>query len=193
MRFLDFKFLILAATALILMVIGIKVYLPKIPSGNAALSINDRIITIDELEKLFNARSFYTDTREEFINILITREILIQEAMHQEIDREEDFRRSVQHFFEHALIKTLLDRKYNSLPPDDSDKLVDRYVFLSSRIVHLSQLSYKPGKQRDENELINTKTITSPFEELSMDIRCQILPLKAGETTKGETDQYQKS
>ena len=138
MRYLDFKFLILAATTLLLIVIGARVYYSVTPSENAAISINDRIITIDEMEKRFDTRSLYTSSREAFINDIITREILIQEAMNLKIDREEAFRRSVQHFFEHALIKTLLDRKYGALTPDSSDELVDRYIFLDRKSTRLN-------------------------------------------------------
>jgi len=49
--------------------------------------------------------------REEYINRLLEKEILLQEAQQQGLDREKDFMRSIESYWEQALLKLLLQRK----------------------------------------------------------------------------------
>jgi hypothetical protein len=78
----------------------------------AAIIINDKVITLDEFAGM---KPSHDEHRADFINSLIARELLIQEAQRTGIDKEENFRRSLQGFYEQSLVKVLMDRKLTLL------------------------------------------------------------------------------
>lgn len=49
--------------------------------------------------------------RKEYLEAIIEKEVLLQEAQAQAIDREKDFMKSIENYWEQALLKILLDRK----------------------------------------------------------------------------------
>lgn len=49
--------------------------------------------------------------REEYLDRLLEKEILLQEAQRQGLDRERDFMKSIENYWEQALLKLLLERK----------------------------------------------------------------------------------
>jgi len=51
------------------------------------------------------------DGRREYLDRLIEKEILLQEAQRQGLDREKDFIKSIENYWEQALLKLLLERK----------------------------------------------------------------------------------
>ncbi|HSR35908.1 MAG TPA: SurA N-terminal domain-containing protein, partial [Desulfurivibrionaceae bacterium] len=76
---------------------------------DVAIQINDRIITRAEFNQKYQSRGgvqdpFTAQPGEDFIQALITKELLIQEAKRLGLDREEPFRQSVQNFYEQSLI-----------------------------------------------------------------------------------------
>ncbi|MDO8603137.1 MAG: SurA N-terminal domain-containing protein [Candidatus Omnitrophota bacterium] len=51
------------------------------------------------------------DGRKRYLGGLIEKEVLLQEAQRQNIDREKDFMKSIENYWEQALLRTLLERK----------------------------------------------------------------------------------
>ena len=49
--------------------------------------------------------------REEYIDRLLEKEILLQEAQRQGLDREKDFMKTIEHYWEQALLRLLLEKK----------------------------------------------------------------------------------
>src|SRR6056297_2464487 len=82
-----------------------------------AITINDRIITENELQDRLAAKP-HDMTDQQYIDSLIMQELLIQEALKQNIHKEESFRRSVENFYEQSLVKILLDRKSRETDPE---------------------------------------------------------------------------
>ena len=89
----------------------------KQPPGDYIAKVNDRYILKSDLTKGRNVSLDSHDIKYEFINSLITKEVLIHEAMERKIDQEEAFRQSIKNFYEQSLVKTLLDRQLEKPPP----------------------------------------------------------------------------
>jgi hypothetical protein len=144
---------------------------------NPAIIINDRVITVDELAKI---RQAHDETRLDFINTIITKELMIQEAQRSGIDREEAFRRSIQNFYEQSLVKTLMDRKFASLNITVTDEEVDRYYSMLDKKLDLtvskaaSSEDMKQGRVKDEK-------INISFGNLSGRMKSVVFSLKKGE------------
>lgn len=85
------------------------------PQKNAVVTINNYSISPDEFEAEFRDSAFgrkdTLDSRRQFMEVLINRKLMLQEAQRQGIDREKDFLKSIERFWEQSLLKAYLDRK----------------------------------------------------------------------------------
>ncbi len=89
----------------------------KEPAGQVALRINDYSMQADEFERLF-LETYSDDTpdaRSIFLENVITRKLLLQEAQEQGLDKEEAFLKSVQDFWEQSLLRLAIDRKLKEI------------------------------------------------------------------------------
>jgi hypothetical protein len=77
--------------------------------------VNNYEITKDEFEEEFiNSNFGRTDTlesRKEFLNTLINRKLILQDAQRKVLDRENNFLKMIERFWEQSLIKLVLDTK----------------------------------------------------------------------------------
>jgi hypothetical protein len=181
---LRYIYYIIATLLLISAVIGYALMPARSPEKKAALIINDKTVTTDEFARLFSSQSKRPVDRENFINSLITRELLIQESQKEGIDKEETFRRSIQNFYEQSLIKLLMDRKFASLCTETTDEELDRYISFLKRKVRLTIFSFKTLEEAKGNRPANGETKTLFLEDLSRDLRQPVAALKAGGVTE---------
>ena len=169
---------------------------PEVDVSKPAIVINDRIITETELEHRMREKP-HDKQEEAFIDSLITRELLIQEALRRGINKEESFRASVEEFYEQSLIKILLDRRYQEFAPQVSEAEIERYKKLAGHEVHLSKKRYSsaaaagagsapgsPQKPKKPQKPAKTESISAPFAFLSESLRFHLLNLEPGESTR---------
>jgi hypothetical protein len=143
---------------------------------NPAIIVNDKVITRAEFDKI---KPPYDELNSEFINSLVTKELLIQEAQRVGIDKEETFRRSIQSFYEQSLAKVLMDRKFASLKISVSDEEVDRYYALQDKKLGLTiyaaatAADLLAGKAKEEKRNVL-------FGDLSRNMRNAVASLTTG-------------
>jgi hypothetical protein len=165
--------LVIAAVLIIFQFVQGKPAVEKKP----AIIVNEKVITADEFAKI---KPPHDELNSEFINSLVIKELLIQEAQRTGIDKEETFRRSIQNFYEQSLVKVLMDRKFAALKIAVSDEEVDRYYALLDKKLSLTiytaatAADLNAGKARDEKRTIS-------FGDLSRKMRSAIVSLKKGE------------
>lgn len=77
--------------------------------------VNNYEITKEEFEREFKDSSFgRTDTpesRKEFLNNLINRKLILQDAQARGLDKDKAFLKAIEKFWEQSLLKVTLDRK----------------------------------------------------------------------------------
>jgi hypothetical protein len=77
--------------------------------------INNYEITKQEFEEEFMDSGFGAydteESRKSFLDNLINRKIVLQEAQGQGIDKDEAFLKSIERFWEQSLLKAMLDKK----------------------------------------------------------------------------------
>ena len=80
--------------------------------------------------------------RQEYIDSLVDKELLLQEAQHQGLDREKDFMKSIESYWEQTLLKLLLERKSKEISGlvHVYDNEIDRYYKNSGEIQPLSRV-----------------------------------------------------
>ena len=92
----------------------------KPPSEKIAVRISSYSLTAGEFNDLFDDLNI-KDTpraRRAFLNNLIIRKLLVKEAQRQGLDREKDFLRSIENFWEQSLVKIIIDKKTNQFAKD---------------------------------------------------------------------------
>lgn len=86
--------------------------------NDIVLQINNSKISLAEFNELIKAESYAdpemdltTDTRDQFINYLVRKELLIQEAAKLKLDSKAEFVQTIERYWEATLIRNLLDLK----------------------------------------------------------------------------------
>ena len=153
----------------------------KDSSNEIALIINDKKITTDEYRHPPAARMNHSAGDEEYLEALIIRELLIQEAKRQGIDKEESFRISLQHFYEQSLIKVLMDRQYENLRVEINDKEISLYHKWLAGTVSFTMSTYTTHEDIKNGKPKAQESKTSVFNELSEFTQQQLFGLQPGQ------------
>ena len=171
--------------AIVLVLSGLAAYGifdTRIEISKPVISVNDRIISQGEFEKMLTQKPSYMN-RDQFAESVIQRQLLIQEAVKMKINREESFREIVEKFYEQSLIKILLDRKLDSLVVDVTDDEMEKYeVFTGNKLV-IKKTIY--DRLEDAKKMVNGKseTLTENFIDLSDDLKFIVLNIDVGQSS----------
>ncbi|MFC1808314.1 hypothetical protein ACFL0T_08150 [Candidatus Omnitrophota bacterium] len=79
-----------------------------------AIQINTYSLGVDEFNKLFSELGVAQDTpqaRDAFLENLINRKLLLQEAQREGLDRKQNFLADIENFWEQSLLKIVIDNK----------------------------------------------------------------------------------
>lgn len=102
-----------------------------------AIKVNNYVMTAQEFEEEFveakKSRGETLQSKENFANEIITRKALLQEAQNEGIDKERDFLKSIEHFWEQSLITILLERETRRISANISvsdEEIADFYSML---------------------------------------------------------------
>lgn len=94
-------------------------------------TINDYAITREEFEEEFRQSPFAREdnyqSRMQFLNVLINRKLILQDAQSQGLDKNQDFLKTVERFWEQSLLKIAMERKAREISGSAfvSDKTVE--------------------------------------------------------------------
>jgi len=119
----------------------------KIEENKALAKINDYVLTLDEFQvqlaqelQLDKEFKLTKEAKNEFLDQLITKEILIQEAKRRKLDRKEKFIRAIERYWESTLIRDLMEM--------EGQKIEKRTVVSQEEI----EMRYEEMKNLDENQ-----------------------------------------
>ena len=153
------------------------------PVGAYIAKVNGRYIRESDLAKGRDVSLDSHDIKYEFLNSLITKEVLIHEAMERKIDQEDAFRQSIKNFYEQSLIKTLLDRQQEKLPRTPTEADISAYLNLQNKMVKISLKPVNTSSQGN-SEVCRTETIESLFQNLASSLRMNLLHLHEGDVSE---------
>jgi hypothetical protein len=165
-------------------IIGFELRSPKNTVKDAALIINDSVLTTGEFNTLYSLQKNGMQSKADFINSLITKELLIQESQKEGIDKEEPFRRSIQNFYEQSLIKLLIDRKLASLNVTVGDDEIHTYLAALKKKFSLTVFTFDSLAQARSSKYHDGEKRTVYLDDLAGDIRNRVLVLKEGHMTE---------
>lgn len=149
--------------------------------GENALVINERSISFAELQQMWQQKPYHYRDQKEFLDDLVLREILIQEAIVAGIADEEQFKRLIQDFFEQSLVKTLLDRKQLEQHIELSTEILTRFRNARQLRYQLNIFRYPTYAAAQAKENPQTRVMTEDFVAMPESIQAQILNLQPDE------------
>lgn len=85
---------------------------------NSAIQINEYVMSAEEFSELFKDLELADNSKEAkeaFLNNLINRKLILQEAQKLSLDTEADFLKSIERFWEQTLLKIVLDQKVKQI------------------------------------------------------------------------------
>ena len=177
MKYLLWSVSILAALCLGLLIAPLLAPRPQPVEG--ALVINQRVYPPQELEETLQSTPYHFSSRDELINDLIYRELLLQEAKQQKIDHEVEFRRAMRDYFEQSMIKTLVDRRSSSEIQPTAAQVAACQPLLGKRY-SVRKSSYPTKELAEKDQSARDEEFDLPFLELPEDIRSILTELKGG-------------
>jgi hypothetical protein len=160
-------------------IIGYKLIGSRYIPVEAAIAINDRTITGTEFERLYSQQQ-HGQSKTDFINSLITKELLIQESRKLGIDKDETFRKSIQNSYEQSLIKLLIDRKISSLKITDIDDEFIKCMDAFDKKFHITVFSFDTLEQASKGAYGKGEKKIALIDDLSADIRKSVIQSEAG-------------
>ena len=154
----------------------------RVEISSPAIVVNDRIITESEYQALLPSKPYYM-TEDQFIDSIIAKQLLIQEAVKQKINTEESFRKSVENYYEQSLIKLLLDRQLNTLSTVVTKEEIKTYQALTKSKIFVSKLRYPTlaGALAEKNPI--RQKIESDFTDISDDLKFIVFTLEQGQSS----------
>lgn len=179
---------------LILIIIGISgmTFLRfRPPESREFVRINDRVITIEEFEREYSeASSLYKQekSKKDFLEDLITKELLLQEAKRRGLDLKPDFRRSIQSYYEQTLLKNLAQERMSEIKVSVTEEEIESYyrnmgrVFIVRSIIFPDQEKAEEAIRTFPSNMGELKTLY--LDEIPEDMVDSILGLKEGEVLK---------
>ena len=129
----------------------------------------------------YQTKDSHHGNNEEAISGIITKHLLIAEAQRQGIDKEADFRFALKTFYEHSLIKILMERIEKDLTVQVSEEEVQNYLHAFGK----TYTFYTYNTSRDiPIEQIKTMGIRhrQPFNDLAAHIQRTIVSLNPGDS-----------
>ncbi|TYO98331.1 hypothetical protein EDC39_107132 [Geothermobacter ehrlichii] len=170
-------------TALILILATLGVWLtdrmlaPR-PRSEAVVKVNGRIITRAEFDLRRRYAPYAFKDEASFVDNLVTRELLIQEARRRGIDREDAFRVAMEDHYEQALIHQLLERKRKEIAVSVDRRQIERFRDCAQYRYRLTRI-IEPATPAGGNEQV----VEEDFLDLPPNWQLQLLDLRPGESS----------
>ena len=151
----------------------------QIGEDKTIAKINDYVLTLDEFqvqlaEELNLDREFKLtkEAKKDFLDQLIIKEILIQEAKKRELDRREKFMRTIERYWESTLIRDLMEME---------SQVIEKQTVVSQEEI---KMKYNEMKEQEENLL--------PLESIRDEISKRILEDKRSKILEEWVNQLKK-
>ena len=151
-----------------------KLILPQ----DVVLRVNGHSMSQKQVDAQTQNQGYHGGNREDQVESLVTRQVLIQEAQRLGIDKEETFRKALKLYYEQSLIKVLTDRKLASITVDVSEKDVDRYLSCSGKMYTFTETPIAKGDMLKAQGQQHTVL----FDNLSESLRLLLSSLEPGES-----------
>lgn len=159
-------------------------------TGDIAFRVNGRTFSNEEFNVLKEDKPHDLKINQ-YINTIIDKELLIQEAMKQKIHDESGFKKNIKNFYEQSLISALMSRKAAEFKASVTDDEISKFLKIMNSEIELTTYSYKDFESAEADTAnVNEKTTNMDFSELSDNLKYIISEMKPGQRTYPLPDEY---
>ena len=130
----------------------------KILEKDILFTINKQHYTREMVASQYSKFGYHSGDTSEILDTAISRELLIQEAQKQAIDKEPGFKAALKDYYENGLIKILLDRKNDSMQIEITDGEIDQYISFLNTLVSFTRLDRIPKSNQEAAEAAGLST-----------------------------------
>lgn len=152
----------------------------KTDQGKIALTINGHQISENSVSTGARKFGYHAEEKSAKYKSIITKQLLIEEAKKQVIDKEESFRKALKDYYESSLVKILLERKNEEIVVSVSEEEIDRFISFSGTIVSFTRLKVLPENKGDAQQADGINT-TALFDDLADSVKLVLFQLTPGE------------
>lgn len=174
---MKYLFSIMLLAVIFTITVGLYLFQQPPSATGPGLKINDRLVSAQEIDNCYRDDSCGPADRQQFLESLITKELLIQEARAMNLDQDEDFRLALQNFYEQSLTKILLQRKYDQFKYTPTPQETTRFIELQDYQVKLTRLPLA-GLADEE------KSIKAAYRNLATSMQVALIAVAVGETSE---------
>ena len=147
--------------------------------------VNDFVISDDDFRRELAASAYLRDSaglsyedKRKFLDSQIRKELLIKEATKLGLDREEEFRQTIERYWEQTLIKALLQQKSKDLEKDiivTQEEIESRYQEMAQTKGDLPPIEkLAPEIEKEIREQKKTKALESWIDSLWAEAKIKI-------------------
>jgi len=178
---------LLIVLAIVLAITSVTVFYlwpePKIIEKDILVTVNGHSLPRSLLDREKAQSGNSSKDNKALLDNIIIKELLLQEAQRLNIDKEPAFRMSVKNYYEHALIKILIDRKFKNTKIRATDQEVDRYISNYGKIFTYTRLPENNSK----GSIRKPEQRSVLFDDLSDSLKLMLGNMKVGDVV---TDFY---
>jgi len=150
------------------------------PPNDIALTVNGHDIGNSTVQQENTRYGYHTEDLSDVYDTVITRELLIQEAQKQQIDKEPSFRKALKDYYETSLIKILFERKNKELVIDIKDAEIKNYLSYLGKTITFTRLDSIPETAISASSAKGLTT-TALFDDLADPIKMLLSSLSPGQ------------
>ncbi len=155
----------------------------QVNTDNTVVVVNGYSLTREAIQD-YKDKSQHHGDQEDFIDEAITKQLLIAEAQRLNIDKEASFRLELKTFYEHSLIKILMERMHDEMTVEVTDDEVDHYLSSFGKTYTFYTMKTSSPVKGEEIKT-RGKKYTKPFDELGKQLQQVLTGLKPGQSTMG--------
>ncbi len=152
----------------------------KLPPNEIALSVNGHDIANSTVQEEGKRYGYHTEEQSDLYDTIITKELLIQEAQKQQIDKEPGFRKALKDYYETSLIKILFERKNKELVINVTEAEIKKYITYLGKTIIFTRLDSIPETAASASTAKGLTT-TSLFDDLADPIKMLLSSLSPGQ------------
>lgn len=175
----DYRHIILFIIFGVTILIGVIRFVRYPSSDHAVIIVNKKTVSFEEFNDRFKDRTYDQD-KNGLIQSMVLRELLVQEALKNGIQKSEDFIKSIKDHFEQSLAQAMVDQKYKSLTVDVEDAAIERYQELENKTLDLTVFNAGNLESIKQGHHDSEEMMSLPFDKLSRDVKYELLSIAEG-------------
>lgn len=158
--------------------------------SDKAFSVNGHVFTKDDFSALLKDKP-HDLTAKQYLNSIIDKEIMIQEAIKLKIQDEPGFKHNIKTYYEQSLISVLMSRKASEFKGDVTEQEISNFIKKMNSVIEVTTYYYADLESavRDLGKT-DERNAKYDFSALSDNMKFIISSMEPGQKSSPLADEY---